>query len=144
MFGTPPMPHESHKAVLSGHAVNILINWKIMFGCSTVSLWGLNYVHATCRKVDATEEEYRQWSRKSKFETYLYNICFLFYFSLYNIVLVLPYINMNPPQVYTCSPSWTPFPPPPCTIPLDHPRKSLRNLDSFSLLTLKKEFGFNF
>ena len=24
---------------------------------------------------------------------------------LYNIVLVLPYINMNPPQVYTCSPS---------------------------------------
>ena len=24
---------------------------------------------------------------------------------LYNIVLVLPYINMNPPHVYTCSPS---------------------------------------
>ena len=31
---------------------------------------------------------------------------------LYNIVLVLPYINMNPPWVYTCSPSWTPLPPP--------------------------------
>ena len=29
-----------------------------------------------------------------------------------NIVLVLPYINMNLPWVYTCSPSWTPFPPP--------------------------------
>ena len=29
---------------------------------------------------------------------------------LYNIVLVLPYINMNPPQVYTCSPSWAPLP----------------------------------
>jgi len=26
--------------------------------------------------------------------------------------LVLPYINMNPPRVYTCSPSWTPLPPP--------------------------------
>jgi len=26
--------------------------------------------------------------------------------------LVLPYINMNPPQVYTCSPSWTLLPPP--------------------------------
>ena len=26
---------------------------------------------------------------------------------LYNIVLVLPYINMNLPQVYTCSPSRT-------------------------------------
>ena len=31
---------------------------------------------------------------------------------LYNIVLVLPYIDMNPPRVYTCSPSWTPLPPP--------------------------------
>ena len=28
------------------------------------------------------------------------------------IVLVLPYINMNPPRVYTCSPSRTPLPPP--------------------------------
>ena len=26
--------------------------------------------------------------------------------------MVLPYINMNPPQVYTCSPSWTPLPSP--------------------------------
>ena len=31
---------------------------------------------------------------------------------LYNIVLVLPYINMNPPRVHMCSPSWTPLPPP--------------------------------
>ena len=37
---------------------------------------------------------------------------FYFIFKLYNIVLVLPYINMNPPQVYTCSPSWTLLPPP--------------------------------
>ena len=29
---------------------------------------------------------------------------------IYNIVLVLPYINMNPPQVYTCLPSWAPLP----------------------------------
>ena len=35
-----------------------------------------------------------------------------FFFILYNIVLVLPYINMNPPRMYTCSPSWTPIPPP--------------------------------
>ena len=26
--------------------------------------------------------------------------------------MVLPYINMNPPRVYTCSPFWTPIPPP--------------------------------
>ena len=32
----------------------------------------------------------------------------IIFFLLYNIVLVLPYINMHLPQVYTCSPSWTP------------------------------------
>ena len=36
---------------------------------------------------------------------------FFFFFLLYNIILVLPYINMNPPRVYMCSPSWTPLPP---------------------------------
>ena len=46
-----------------------------------------------------------------------YNRHFLIYFIiifflLYNIVLVLPYINMHPPRVYTCSPSWTPLTPP--------------------------------
>ena len=35
-----------------------------------------------------------------------------FFFLLYNIVLVLPYINMHPPRVYMCSQSWTPLPPP--------------------------------
>ena len=44
----------------------------------------------------------------------------VFFFLLYNIVLVLPYINMNPPQVYTCSPSWTLLPPP----SLYHPSRS--------------------
>ena len=42
-------------------------------------------------------------------------VTFLFFFNLillYNTVLVLPYINMNPPRVYTCSQSWTPLPPP--------------------------------
>ena len=34
--------------------------------------------------------------------------------------MVLPYINMNPPWVYTCSPSWTPLPPP----SPDHPSGS--------------------
>ena len=49
---------------------------------------------------------------------YINLISFLFLFQFYlfillhNIVLVLPYIDMNPPQGYTCSPSWTPLPPP--------------------------------
>ena len=41
-----------------------------------------------------------------------YFIIYLFIILLYNIVLVLPYINMNPPRVYLCSQSWTPLPPP--------------------------------
>ena len=45
---------------------------------------------------------------------YLKPDCFLFYFifKLYIIVLVLPNIKMNPPQVYMCSLSWTLLPPP--------------------------------
>jgi len=35
-----------------------------------------------------------------------------FIFKLYIIVLVLPNIKMNLPQVYMCSPSWTLLPPP--------------------------------
>ena len=35
-----------------------------------------------------------------------------FFFKLYIIVLVLPNIKMNLPQVYMCSPSWTLLPPP--------------------------------
>ena len=38
---------------------------------------------------------------------------FFFYFILlYNTVLVLPYIDMNPPQVYMRSQTWTPLPTP--------------------------------
>ena len=54
---------------------------------------------------------------------------FIFIFLLYNTVLVLPYIDMNPPRVYMSSQSRTPLPPPspyhpsgssPCTSP-KHP-----------------------
>ena len=38
---------------------------------------------------------------------------FYFYFILlYNTVLVLPHIDMNPPQVYKSSQTWTSLPPP--------------------------------
>ena len=37
---------------------------------------------------------------------------FYFIFKLHNNVFVLPYIEMNPPQAYMCSPSWTLLPPP--------------------------------
>ena len=58
-----------------------------------------------------------------------YFFSFILIFLLYNTVLVLPYIDMNPPQVYMSSQSRTPLPPPsphhlsgssPCTSPT-HP-----------------------
>ena len=43
---------------------------------------------------------------------FIYFFKFYFIFKLYSIVLVLPNIKMNPPQVYLCSPSRTLLPPP--------------------------------
>ena len=42
----------------------------------------------------------------------IFLIFFYFIFLLYNTVLVLPYIDMNPPQVYMSSQPWTPLPSP--------------------------------
>ena len=44
--------------------------------------------------------------------TYVLFFFFNFIFKFYIIVLVLPNIKMNLPQVYMCSPSWTLLPPP--------------------------------
>ena len=43
---------------------------------------------------------------------FIFLFIFTFIFLLYNTVFVLPYIDMNPPQVYMSSQPWTPFPPP--------------------------------
>ena len=60
---------------------------------------------------------------------YCWVFVFVFYFILlYNTVLVLPYINMNPPRVYTCSQSWTPLPPlSPYHLSGSSPRTSLKH-----------------
>ena len=54
-----------------------------------------------------------------------FQIGFFYYYYLftllYNIVLVLPYIDLNLPWVYMCSSSWTPSHLPPHPIPLGHP-----------------------
>ena len=44
-------------------------------------------------------------NKKSYFRKRAIFIFFYFIFKLYIIVLVLPNIKMNPPQVYMCSPS---------------------------------------
>ena len=61
---------------------------------------------------------------------------FYFYFILlYNTVLVLPYVDMNPTRVYMSSQTWTPLPPPtpyhlsgssPCTSP-KHPASCIEH-----------------
>ena len=43
---------------------------------------------------------------------YLFFINLVIYFTLQHCILVLPYIDLYPPWVYMCSPSWTPLPPP--------------------------------
>jgi len=63
-----------------------------------------------------------------KFSQY-HSLFFLSLFLLYNIVLVLPYINMNQPWVYMCSQSWIPPPtslpiPSLWVIPVHHPQAS--------------------
>ena len=57
---------------------------------------------------------------------YFYFFKFYFIFKLYNIVLVLPNIEMNPPQVYARSPSWTLLPPLPSlwVVPVHQPPAS--------------------
>ena len=44
--------------------------------------------------------------------SFFFILFFILFFKLYIIVLVLPNIKMNPPQVYMCSPPWTLLPPP--------------------------------
>ena len=56
----------------------------------------------------------------------LYNCIFIFIFFpfilIYNTVLVLPYIDMNPPRVYMRSQTWTPTHLPPHNVSLGHHR----------------------
>ena len=61
--------------------------------------------------------------------TFLFFNFYFYFILLYNTVLGLPYIDINPPRVYMSSQSWTPLPPPspyhlsgssPCTSP-KHP-----------------------
>ena len=59
-------------------------------------------------------EVYKTFKNKINLKPILFIYLFFnFYFILlYNTVLVLPYIDMNPPRVYTSSQSWIPLSPP--------------------------------
>jgi len=59
------------------------------------------------------------------FKFFLFCFLFLYFLFIWRLITLqyctgLPYIDMNPPGVYMCSPSWTPLPPP----SLSHPSGS--------------------
>ena len=69
---------------------------------------------------------------------FLFFFKFYFIFKLYIIVLVLPNIKMNPPQVYMCSPSWTLLPPPSPYHPYkEHPGLISFRMDWLDLLAIQ-------
>ena len=84
--------------------------------------------------MDSPQCNQRAWIWETDNHEFYYFFIFFFNFYFYfillfNTVLVLPYIDMNPPQVYMSSQTWTPLPPPtphhrsgssPCTSP-KHP-----------------------
>ena len=74
----------------------------------------------------------------NKPKTFFTSFFFNFIFKLYIIVLVLPNIKMNPPQVYMCSPSWTLLPPP--SPPPYHPSGSSQCTSPNVLGVLWKEW----
>ena len=103
---------------LSGKLYIYMVFPVVMYGCES---WTVK--EAEHRRIDAFElwcwrrllspldckenqpvhsEGDQPWDFLFFFLLYFY---FYFIFKLYNIVLVLPNIEMNPPQVYLCSPS---------------------------------------
>ena len=47
-----------------------------------------------------------------EYDTFFFFNFYFYFILLKNTVLVLPYIDMNPPRVYMRSQTWTPLPPP--------------------------------
>ena len=89
------------KSLLQHHRLKSLI-----LSCSAFYMVHLSHPYLTSGKTAA----WTLWTFVGKvMSLFLFFFFFIFsYFiiiiSLYNIVLVLPYINMHPPRVYTCSP----------------------------------------
>ena len=97
--------------------VKLSYTWDVFLGF--FSLANINYLSnpawiSCCFNYFSFRGYYNIWWRSSPLPFSLLPLSFslLFYFILlYYTVLVLPFINMNPPRVYTCSQSWTPLPP---------------------------------
>ena len=101
--------------------INCPYVWAYILALSSVSLicvavfipvpYSLNHykfvVVIEIREHDATSFLLSQGYFGYSGSSVLFCFVFFFTFKLYTIALVLPNIEMNPPQVYMCSPSWT-------------------------------------
>ena len=68
--------------------------------------FGYKWTHTHCQMED------RHMLLEIGIKVNLFFFNFILFLNFNNIVLVLPNIEMNLPQVYPCSPSWTLLPPP--------------------------------
>ena len=91
------------------------------FSSSYVWIWELDHKEGGVLKNLSFQSGVLEKTPESPLDLKGSNQSNFFFFLLYNIVLVLPYINMNPPRVYICFSSWTTSHLPPHTIPLGHP-----------------------
>ena len=78
---------------------------------NSLTAYILSFLLNYCRVVFTCEIKRFEIQQSFLFSTQIF-FKFYFIFKLYIIVLVLPNIKMNLPQVYMCSPSWTLLPPP--------------------------------
>ena len=67
-------------------------------------------------------------------------VLFIYIFLLYNIVLILPYIDMNLPWVYICSPSEPPSHLPPQLTPLGHLNLDWRFISHMIIYMFRSHF----
>ena len=79
--------------------------------CSSITQFTHNSPHHTIQKHHKDQffgahQFFRFYGSSSIFNFYFY------FLLLYNTVLILPYIDMNPPRVYMRSQTWTPLLPP--------------------------------
>ena len=115
------LPELFHKLKFSDFLfwLSLKDRWRTM-----TKLWSVSYIH-----IHGATSKKSSWCAfgpfilsspslsLSFFSFLVIHLTFFLFFSclfilLYNIVLILSYIDLNPPWVYICSQSWTPFPPP--------------------------------
>ena len=121
-FNIPQKKTHVRKLGLDKKLLNCLINILLFtrkgaYGTSAFLclLWLVGSYDWGFELIAVALQSWRLWSDYSLIHSF-YSLTLLFFFNfifkLYIIVLVLPNIKMNPPQVYMCSPSWTLLPAP--------------------------------